>query len=119
MTTRSPNIDQVPDCISCGACCFSTNPRYVRVTGEDYTRLGEFADSMTQFIENRCYMRIDENRCIALTVDSRTKRYLCALYELRPHVCRSLAPGSPNCLAEIDRKDCLVRSCFETGLGTI
>ena len=46
----------VPECMACGACCFSTLPEYVRVFGSDWDRMGDEARALTQFIGNRCYM---------------------------------------------------------------
>ena len=47
----------VPECLDCGACCFSNLATYVRVGGDDYQRLGEKASDLTEFHGNRCYMR--------------------------------------------------------------
>ncbi len=93
----------VPECQSCGACCFGPGVRYVRVTGDDYARLGEHAERLTVFIENRCYMRMEGGHCAALAIDAEG-RFACRVYTLRPEVCRTLARGSGECQAELIQK---------------
>ncbi|HEY6882114.1 MAG TPA: YkgJ family cysteine cluster protein [Polyangiales bacterium] len=92
----------IPDCLSCGACCFSRLETYARVTGDDHARLGPNADPLTVFIGNRCYMRIEHGHCAAL--DLSPGRYACRVYEQRPAVCRELERGSASCAAERERK---------------
>jgi Fe-S-cluster containining protein len=41
------------DCTTCGACCFSQAPDYLRVFGTDHERLGDDAERLTHFIGNR------------------------------------------------------------------
>ena len=93
-------VDGVPECTRCGACCFSRSPRYLRVFGRDYERLGEDAERLTHFIDNRAFLRIEDNHCAALTYDSASERFLCSIYERRPDVCRALERGSGHCAAE-------------------
>lgn len=93
----------VPDCRSCGVCCFSTLDRYLRIFGDDYERLGDQAETMVRFIENRAYMRIVDGHCAALRID-RTAGLLCSVYDRRPQVCRDLERGSPQCAGEISEK---------------
>jgi Fe-S-cluster containining protein len=95
-------MDDVPECLSCGTCCFSTLERYVRVTGDDYERLGDRAESLTQFIGNRAYLRMEDGHCAALRVEA--GRFVCTAYDARPAVCRDLERGSPECLGEIATK---------------
>jgi Fe-S-cluster containining protein len=94
----------VPECTSCGACCFSTLPEYVRVFGCDYERMDDGARALTHFLGNRCYMRVEEGRCAALVIDPATRRYLCSIYEVRPDCCRGLERGSGACLGELHAK---------------
>jgi Fe-S-cluster containining protein len=94
----------VPECLSCGTCCFSTLETYVRVTGDDYARLGERAEELVSFVGNRAYMRIAGDRCVALRVEADTGRFVCGIYETRPQTCRDLARGSPECQGEIATK---------------
>jgi Fe-S-cluster containining protein len=78
----------------------------VRVTGDDYERLGDDAEALVLFLENEAFMRIvgDEGtrRCAAL--DVRDGRFSCRVYERRPQVCRDLARGSPACEGEVATK---------------
>jgi Fe-S-cluster containining protein len=94
--------DEVPDCMRCGACCFSESDRHAQVTGDDHERLGDEAESLVVFLGNRAYMRVEREggvgRCAALVVEN--GRFSCSVYERRPAVCRDLGRGSPACEAE-------------------
>jgi Fe-S-cluster containining protein len=90
----------LPECIECGVCCFSTLDRYVEVKGSDYARLGDNAEPLVHFIGNRAYMRIADGHCAALAVDVEQRRFFCTVYDRRPDVCRDLARGSPACEGE-------------------
>lgn len=95
---------EVPECTACGTCCFSTLPEYVRVFGCDLDRMDDRAQAYTHFLGNRCYMRIEDGRCAALVIDPRARRFTCAIYEMRPDVCRSLERGTGACLGERQEK---------------
>lgn len=91
------------DCTRCGACCFSELETYVRVTGEDWNRLGERAEKCAHFIGNRAYLRMKAGRCAALefrTDAAGEGHFLCRIYDQRPQVCRDLGRGSPECSGE-------------------
>jgi Fe-S-cluster containining protein len=90
-------------CLECGACCFSQLDTYVRVTGDDYERLGDAAERLTVFVGHRCYMRMHEGHCAALSI-AQDGRYACSVYELRPDTCRVLERASPACEAELALK---------------
>jgi|SRR5579883_2064443 Fe-S-cluster containining protein len=94
----------VPECLSCGTCCFSNLETYVRVTGDDHARLGARAEELVVFVGNRAYMRMVDGRCAALRVDRAARRFVCDVYEARPATCRDLARGSPSCLGELATK---------------
>jgi uncharacterized protein len=110
---RMPAED-LPECLNCGCCCFSQLADYVRVTGDDYARLGEHADAMVVFSGNRAYMRMQDGHCAALRLVSRhlaepesdlsavrvTTEYVCSVYALRPETCRELQRGADTCRAE-------------------
>jgi Fe-S-cluster containining protein len=96
-------VSELPECLACGACCFGQGARYVPVSGDDHARLGAAAEALTQFLGNRCYMRMDQGRCAALQLTAEG-RFACAVYELRPQVCRELARGGPACAAERAQK---------------
>jgi uncharacterized protein len=94
-----------PDCLRCGACCFSPAERFVRVTGADWARLGEAAERVAHFTGrgNEAYMRMTDGHCAALEVRPHPDgeaEYFCTLYDRRPEICRTLARGSPECAGE-------------------
>jgi Fe-S-cluster containining protein len=91
---------EVPDCLACGACCFSTLSRYAPVTGDDYTRLDEAAARLVTWEQNRAYMRMEDGHCAALAIDGTSGRFACTVYATRPAICRDLARGSPQCAGE-------------------
>jgi Fe-S-cluster containining protein len=100
-----PSQEPLPaNCTECGACCYGDGPKYVRVTGSDYSRLGERAVGVTHFEGNRCYMRLVERRCSALDGSFRERRCSCSLYDSRPEPCRALEHGSAECRAVLERE---------------
>jgi Fe-S-cluster containining protein len=94
------DVAGIPECTSCGTCCFSHAEDYLRVSGRDYERLGDDAERLVQFIENRAYLRIEDGHCMALECDSASGTFSCTIYERRPDVCRVLERGSGHCRAE-------------------
>ncbi len=92
------------DCRACGVCCHSALEAYVRVTGDDWARLGDEAPRVAHFIGNRAYLRMVDGHCIGLRIDrapdGRVDAF-CTLYERRPQTCRDLERGSPACGGEI------------------
>lgn len=68
--------------------------------GHDYSRLGDAAESLVRFIDNRAYLRMLDGHCIALSMAPQTHRFECQVYSTRPDACRELARGSPACDAE-------------------
>lgn len=96
----------VPECLDCGACCFGQGARYVPVSGDDHARLGAWAEELTQFVGNRCYMRMVDDHCAAL-YSSADGRFLCGVYEARPQTCRDLERGGGACRAELEHKQAL------------
>ncbi|HEX3772675.1 MAG TPA: YkgJ family cysteine cluster protein [Polyangiaceae bacterium] len=104
-----------PSCLGCGACCFSNLETSVRVTGDDYERLGEAAERLVRFVGHRAYMHFEEGRCAALRIDAvegvegieemaSAGRFACTVYEARPETCRSFERGSPQCAGELATK---------------
>src|ERR1700722_16345677 len=94
----------VPECLACGACCFSRLETYVSVTGDDHARFAERADELVRFDGNRAYMRMVDGHCAALRVEKGSGQLVCGAYETRPQVCRDLARGSGACRGEIASK---------------
>lgn len=95
------------DCLRCGVCCFSPSDRFVRVTGDDWARLGDAAERLAHFIGNHAYMKMAQGHCAALDVRPRSDgetEFFCTAYEIRPQVCRDLARGSPECEGERAKK---------------
>ncbi|MDF1587312.1 YkgJ family cysteine cluster protein [Marinimicrococcus flavescens] len=85
---------ELPDCRTCGACCSYSRewPRFALESDEALARIPE------RFTDRRLHrMRCDGERCSALTgeVGVRTG---CAVYEVRPDVCRECQPGDDACL---------------------
>ena len=96
-----------PVCLRCGVCCFSKLETYVRVTGEDWTRLGAEVEGVAHFIGNRAYMRMRDEHCGALQLRAGadgSREYFCSVYDKRPSTCRQLERGSPQCEGEIALK---------------
>ena len=91
-----------PECLRCGACCFADTPHYVRVTGYDHERLGDFAAEFTHWEGIRCWLRMSEGHCAALHIAD--GQYFCKIYEHRPDICRELQRGSSQCDSERERK---------------
>jgi Fe-S-cluster containining protein len=82
-------------------------PTYVRLTGEDWARLGAEAERLAHFIGHRAYMKMTGGHCTALQLragDDDGQKFFCSVYEQRPQVCRDLARGSPECLGELATK---------------
>ena len=91
------------DCRRCGACCFSASEHFVRVTGDDWARLGPDPEQFAHFIGHRAYLRMEHGHCAALQPrrdGTGALDYFCTLYERRPQICRDLARGSPECEGE-------------------
>lgn len=73
------------------------------VRGDDWTRLGEEAERVAQFIGNRAFMRMRDGHCAALEIRQTpggAADFFCTLYGRRPQICRDLARGSPECAGE-------------------
>jgi Fe-S-cluster containining protein len=94
----------IPECLACGACCFSLLAAYVKVTGHDHARLAERAEELVWFDGNRAYMRMTGGHCKALRIESASGQFFCSAYATRPEVCRSLARGSAECRGELAAK---------------
>jgi Fe-S-cluster containining protein len=92
-----------PPCLECGTCCFSNLETSVRITGDDYERLGEAVEEFVHFVGNRAYMRLADGHCAALRVELEG-RFVCTVYETRPDACRDLERESPRCAGELYTK---------------
>jgi uncharacterized protein len=101
--TNRTSTNLLPPCLECGTCCFSNLETSVRVTGDDYERLGAAAEELVHFVGNRAYMRLADGHCAALRIELEG-RFVCTVYEARPDACRELERGSPQCAAELYTK---------------
>jgi len=84
----------------------------VRVTGDDWARLGEDAERVAHFAGrgNEAFMQMTDGHCAALSVQRLAENdgegaagapeFFCTIYERRPQICRDLARGSPECSGE-------------------
>ncbi len=84
----------------------------MRVTGADWTRLGDEAERVAHFAGwgNEAFMRMTGGHCAALAVRRAAAgeggraegvtEFFCTIYECRPQICRDLARGSPECAGE-------------------
>jgi Fe-S-cluster containining protein len=104
LVRETPGEEGGEPCITCGACCFSRLATYVRVDGDDYTRLGSSAEDLVWFDENRAYLVMRDGRCSALELEvpegRGPPRFVCRIYDVRPRVCRELYRGSAACEGE-------------------
>lgn len=91
---ETPRVDVIESpCQSCGACCAYSRD-WPRFTTEDDAALDLIP---ARFVNSRqSGMRCEGERCAALTgrVGEATA---CAIYALRPEVCRACQPGDPEC----------------------
>jgi Fe-S-cluster containining protein len=87
------------DCTQCGACCFGQEPDYLPVFEGDRARMAGEDPWLVEIRDGRAHMRMVGGRCAALRVDPATSRILCAIYPVRPDVCRWLARGTGDCHA--------------------
>ena len=94
----------VPACVDCGCCCFSKAAEFVKVTGYDYSRLGDRGHALVVWRGNRAFMRLTDGHCAALVIDARSGQFRCKVYDKRPEVCRALARGSGECAGEREVK---------------
>jgi Fe-S-cluster containining protein len=96
VTVLSANADALTaaDCQTCGACCsFSAQwPRFALESEAELDQIPrEFVD------DERGRMRCSGNRCTALVGEVGVATS-CAIYAVRPGVCRDCLPGDDACL---------------------
>lgn len=86
-------VDRASPCQACGACCaYSAN--WPRFSTEDDVDLDKIP--RTYVNERASGMRCEGDRCAALTgrIGEATG---CAIYAMRPEVCRTCMPGDAEC----------------------
>jgi hypothetical protein len=112
------------DCTQCGACCFSQEPDYLPVFEGDRARMSGEDPRLVEVLDGRAHMRMVEGRCAALRLERlerlerlgpATSRIVCAIYPVRPDVCRWLARGSGDCHAHRVEK-CALADAFREQL---
>jgi Fe-S-cluster containining protein len=82
------------DCVSCGACCFSRNPRYLQLLPWDTARS---LPPESLFTESGCtYVKFEGGHCVHL--DLSNGKAACQAYEDRPEACRAFRAGSFECV---------------------
>jgi len=99
------------DCQLCGACCFSDSDAYVPVNEGDRERLGEDATRYVWSDGQDLYLKMKGPCCSTLEV--RQGRFVCAIYDQRPDICRELQRCSPDCRAELALKKARARRFLE------
>ncbi|MBZ9905012.1 YkgJ family cysteine cluster protein [Mesorhizobium sp. BR115XR7A] len=82
------------DCQSCGACC-SYSAEWPRFSTEDDAQLDRIPEKYVA--ADLSGMRCNGVRCSALSGEV-GKSTACAIYDLRPDVCRACMPGDDECL---------------------
>ena len=100
-------MDIPVDCLNCGVCCFSKSATYIRVSGDDWSRLGDDAERMARFVGQRAYMRMENGHCLALQITTHRGQppvFFCEIYATRPQICRDLKRGAPECQGELTTK---------------
>ncbi len=74
------------------------------MSGDDYERLGEEAESLVTWVGNEAFMRLGGSdgaqHCGALSLDPAAATLSCSIYERRPQVCRDLERAGDACRAE-------------------
>ncbi len=90
---RSETQDAI-DCRTCGACC-SYSAEWPRLSLENDAHIARIPREL--IAEGGHGMRCTGNRCSAL-VGVVGETTACAIYALRPDVCRACSPGDPECL---------------------
>jgi hypothetical protein len=93
MGTASNLLDMASPCQACGACC-SYAADWPRFSTEDESDLACIPDALVA--ADLSGMRCEGDRCSALAgeVGQATS---CAIYDVRPHVCRACEPGDAAC----------------------
>lgn len=84
--------DEAP-CQACGACC-AYSAEWPRFSLESEAALARIPPAFVDDANGR--MRCIGNRCAALTGEVGMAT-ACAIYAIRPQVCRACEPGDPEC----------------------
>lgn len=93
MTMEADVLSQSALCQSCGACC-ATSRAWPRFTLESDVDLDRIPAALVA--EDLSGMRCEGDRCMALTGEVGVAT-VCAIYTIRPDVCRACMPGDDAC----------------------
>jgi Fe-S-cluster containining protein len=88
-----PEEATVSECLTCGACC-SFSPEWPRFSSESDADLDKIPRAYVD--GNLGGMRCSGNRCTALVGEVGVST-ACAIYNVRPNVCRACLPGDDSC----------------------
>jgi Fe-S-cluster containining protein len=89
----------VPECLDCGACCHSINPRLIELLGGD---LRSVPRAFVEDDNSGSHMKMiadAKHDCLVCSALGDGNR--CRIYEARPFLCREFERGSDECLAAI------------------
>lgn len=89
--------DKAFDCVSCGACCFSRNPRYLQLLPWDASRALPPESLFSG--GGQTYVKVECGHCVHL--DLSAGKAACGVYEDRPEACRAFRAGSFECMKAI------------------
>ena len=87
--------DTAFDCVACGACCFSRNPRYLVLLPEDRER--DLPKDSLVIDGERSFVDFSCGHCVHLQLDLTAGQAICAVYDNRPEACRAFRAGSFEC----------------------
>ena len=93
MAAHQPAIAVESICQGCGACC-ATSANWPRFSTEDDAALDLIPAELVN--ARASGMRCDGDRCSALSGQIGVKTS-CAIYAVRPEVCRTCMPGDVEC----------------------
>ena len=82
------------DCVSCGACCFSWNPRYLSLLPWDAARSLPAESLFSE--QGQTFVKFECGHCVHL--DLSNGKAACGVYEDRPEACRAFRAGSFECV---------------------
>ncbi|NDV00467.1 YkgJ family cysteine cluster protein [Pseudoroseicyclus tamaricis] len=85
----------IPDCITCGACCFGARETYIALLPEDGGRA--IPAEATFAVGKVRFLRMCGGHCAQLA-RSPLGEAVCGIYPERPTACRAFRAGSFECL---------------------
>lgn len=98
----TPSDASVPDCVTCGACCFALPCVGVRpnekIPAEDFWDITIKGENGEIIVDRFLRRNAETLSCTALEIINNEKA-LCRIYEERPQMCRDFEAGSDKCHA--------------------